>query len=154
MTIDTVQIWEITVNMPPGSFIFLSTVTTRSVIVPIHGWKGMAMMFSKGVASCSRREFFKWTTAEFTGTWRSLGMTAPQNSAAVTEVTFHSTHPKGYQNELLLFSVYGNSSQLTTRVEYFAIIRSRLIAECFVFIFYFNATAADMKKFRVSAYSE
>ena len=27
------------------------------------------------------------------------------------------------------------------------------IAECFVFIFYFNATAAHMKKFRVSAYS-
>ena len=51
-----------------------------------------------------------------------------------------------------MFSVYVNSSQLTTRVEYFAIIRSRLIAECFVFIFYFNATAADMKKFRVSAY--
>ena len=58
--------------------------------------------------------------------------------------------PRG---KLLLFSVYVNSSQLTTRVEYFAIIRSRLIAECFVFIFYFNATAADMKKFRVSAYS-
>ena len=57
--------------------------------------------------------------------------------------------PRG---KLLLFSVYVNSSQLTTRVEYFAIIRSRLIAECFVFIFYFNATAADMKKFRVSAY--
>ena len=57
------------------------------------------------------------------------------------------------ERELLLFSVYVNSSQLTTRVEYFAIIRSRLIAECFVFIFYFNATAADMKKFRVSAYS-
>ena len=37
-------------------------------------------------------------------------------------------------------------------MEYFAIIRSRLIAECFVFIFYFNATAADMKKFRVSPY--
>ena len=52
-----------------------------------------------------------------------------------------------------MFLVYVNSSQLTTRVEYFAIIRSRLIAECFVFIFYFNATAADMKKFRVSAYS-
>ena len=51
-----------------------------------------------------------------------------------------------------MFSVYVNSSQLTTRVEYFAIIRSRLIAECFVFIFYFNATVADMKKFRVSAY--
>ena len=59
--------------------------------------------------------------------------------------------PRG---KLLLFSVYVNSSQLTTRVEYFAIIRSRLIAECFVFIFYFNATAADMKKFRVSAYRQ
>ena len=51
--------------------------------------------------------FFKWTTAEFTGTWRSLGMTAPQNSAAVTEVTFHSTHRKGYQSELLFFHSKG-----------------------------------------------
>ena len=40
---------------------------------------------------------FEWTTDEFTGTWRSLGMTAPQNSAAVTDVTFHSTHRKGYE---------------------------------------------------------
>ena len=63
---------------------------------------------------------------------------------------FVACFPRG---KLLLFSVYVNSSQLTTRVEYFAIIRSRLIAECFVFIFYFNATAADMKKFRVSGYS-
>ena len=31
-------------------------------------------------------------------------MTAPQNSAAVTEVTFHSTHWKGYQSELLFFT--------------------------------------------------
>ena len=59
--------------------------------------------------------------------------------------------PRG---KLLLFSVYVNSSQLTTRVEYFAtIIGSRLIAECFAFIFHCNLTAADMKKFRVSAYS-
>ena len=47
--------------------------------------------------------FFEWTTAEFTGTWRSLGMTAPQNSAAVTDVTFHSMNQKGYQSKLLFF---------------------------------------------------
>ena len=51
-----------------------------------------------------KQTVFKWTTAEFTRTWRSLGMTAPQNSAAVAEVTFHSTHRKGYQNELLFFT--------------------------------------------------
>ena len=56
--------------------------------------------------------------------------------------------PKG---KLLLFSVYVNSSHLT-RAEYFGIIGSRLIAECFAFIFRYNLTAADMKKFRVSAY--
>ena len=53
----------------------------------------------------------------------------------------------------LLFLVYVNSCLLATRVEYFAIIGSRLIAECFAFIFQSNLTAADMKKFRVSAYS-
>ena len=57
--------------------------------------------------------------------------------------------PRG---KLLLFSVYGNSSHLMTCVEYFGIIGSRLIAECFAFIFHYNLTAADMKKFRVSAY--
>ena len=57
--------------------------------------------------------------------------------------------PRG---KLLLFSVYVNSSHLTTRVEYFGIIGSRLIAECFAFSFHCNLTAADMKKFRVSAY--
>ena len=50
---------------------------------------------------------FEWTTAEFTGTWRSLGMTAPQNSAAVTDVTFHSTYRKGYQSKLLFFHSKG-----------------------------------------------
>ena len=58
--------------------------------------------------------------------------------------------PRG---KLLLFSVYVNSSHLMTHVEYFGIIGSRLIAECFAFIFHYNQTAADMKKFRVSAYS-
>ena len=52
--------------------------------------------------------FFEWTTAEFTGTWRSLVMTAPQNSAAVTDVTFHSTHRKGYQSKLLFFHSKGS----------------------------------------------
>ena len=51
--------------------------------------------------------FLEWTTAEFTGTWRSLGMKAPQNSAAVTDVTFHSTHRKGYQSKLLFFHSKG-----------------------------------------------
>ena len=50
---------------------------------------------------------FEWTTAEFTGTWRSLGMTARQNSAAVTDLTFHSTHRKGYQSKLLFFHSKG-----------------------------------------------
>ena len=58
--------------------------------------------------------------------------------------------PRG---KLLLFSVYVNSSHLMTRVEYFGIIGSRLIAVCFAFIFHYNLTAADMKKFRVSACS-
>ena len=39
-----------------------------------------------------------------------------------------------------------------TRVEYFGIIGSRLIAECFAFICHYNLTAADIKKFRFSAY--
>ena len=30
-------------------------------------------------------------------------MTAPQNSAAVTDVAFRSMHRKGYQNKLLFF---------------------------------------------------
>ena len=34
-------------------------------------------------------------------------MTAPQNSAAVTDVTFHSTHRKGYQSKLLFFHSKG-----------------------------------------------
>ena len=46
--------------------------------------------------------FFEWTTAEFTETWRSLGIR--QNSAAVT---FHSTHRKGYQSKLLFFHSKG-----------------------------------------------
>ena len=39
-------------------------------------------------------------------------------------------------------------------MEYFGIIGSWLIAKCFAFIFHNNlhVTAADMKKFRVSAY--
>ena len=39
------------------------------------------------------------------------------------------------REKLLLFSAYVNSCLLTARVEYFAIIGSRLIAECFAFIF-------------------
>ena len=44
----------------------------------------------------------EWTIAEFTGTWRLLGMTAPSNSAAVTAVATHSMHWKGYQSKLLV----------------------------------------------------
>ena len=51
--------------------------------------------------------FFEWKTAEFTGTWRSFVMTALQNSAAVTDVTFHSTYRKGYQSKLLFFHSKG-----------------------------------------------
>ena len=57
------------------------------------------------------------------------------------------------EREASFFSVYVNSSHLRTCVEYFAIIGSRLIAECFAFNFQYNLTAADIKKFRVSAYS-
>ena len=57
--------------------------------------------------NCSRRVFFEWTIAEFTGTWRSLVMTAPQNSAALTDVTFHSRYRKGYQSKLLFFHSKG-----------------------------------------------
>ena len=39
------------------------------------------------------------------------------------------------REKLLLFSAYVNSFLLTAGVEYFAIIGSRLIAECFAFIF-------------------
>ena len=56
------------------------------------------------------------------------------------------------RGKLLLFSVYVNSSHLMTCVEYFGIIGSQLIAKCFAFIFHYSLTAADMKKFRVSAY--
>ena len=35
---------------------------------------------------------------------KTLVMTALQNSAAVTDVTFHSTHRKGYQSKLLFFT--------------------------------------------------
>ena len=56
------------------------------------------------------------------------------------------------REKLLLFSAYVNSCLLTARVEYFAITGSRLIAECFAFIFQLNLTVADIKKFRVSAY--
>ena len=56
------------------------------------------------------------------------------------------------REKLLLFSAYVNSCLLTARVEYFAIIGSRLIAECFAFIFQYILTAAEIKKFRVSAY--
>ena len=62
---------------------------------------------TRSKTNCSRRVFFEWTTAEFTGTWRSLVMTAPQNSAAVTDVTFHSTYRKGYQSKLLFFHLKG-----------------------------------------------
>ena len=58
------------------------------------------------------------------------------------------------RRKLLLFLVYINSCLLMTRVEYFAITGSWLIAECFAFIFQENLTAADMKKFRVSAYRQ
>ena len=57
------------------------------------------------------------------------------------------------KREASFFLVYVNSSHLTTHVEYFAIIGSRLIAECFAIIFQYNLTAADIKKFRFSAYS-
>ena len=52
------------------------------------------------------------------------------------------------REKLPLFLAYVNSCLLTARVEYFAIIGSRLIAECFVFIFQSSLTAADIKKFR------
>ena len=52
--------------------------------------------------NCSRRVFYEWTTAEFTATWRLFGMTAPHNSAAVTDVAIHSIHRKGYQSKLLV----------------------------------------------------
>ena len=49
-------------------------------------------------------------------------------------------------------AVYVNSCLLTARVEYFVIIGSWLIAECVLFNFQLNLTAADIEKFRVSAY--
>ena len=39
---------------------------------------------------------------------KTLVMTAPQNSAAVTDVTFHSTYRKGYQSKLLFFHSKGS----------------------------------------------
>ena len=36
-----------------------------------------------------------------------IGMTARQNSAAVTDVIFHSTHRKGYQSKFLFFHSKG-----------------------------------------------
>ena len=57
--------------------------------------------------NCSRRVFYEWTTAEFTGTWRLFGMTAPHNSAAVTDVAIHSIHRKRYQSTLLVIHSKG-----------------------------------------------
>ena len=39
------------------------------------------------------------------------------------------------ERSFFCFAVYVNSCLLTAQVEYFAIIGSRLIAECFAFIF-------------------
>ena len=56
-----------------------------------------AFLHNNQRTNCSRRVFYaEWTIAEFTGTWRLLGMTAPSNSAAVTAVATHSMHRKGY----------------------------------------------------------
>ena len=49
----------------------------------------------------------EWTTAEFRGKWRLFGMKEPQNSAAVTDAAFHSTHRKGYQSKLLVICSNG-----------------------------------------------
>ena len=61
-----------------------------------------AFLHNNQRTNCSRRVFYEWTTAEFTATWRFLGMTAPYNSAAVTDVAIHSMHRKGYQSKLLV----------------------------------------------------
>ena len=62
-----------------------------------------AFLHNNQRTNCSRRVFYaEWTIAEFTGTWRLLGMTAPSNSAAVTAVATHSMHRKGYQSKLLV----------------------------------------------------
>ena len=52
--------------------------------------------------NCSRRVFYEGTTAEFTGTRRLFEMTAPLNSAAVTDVAIHPVHQKGYQSKLFI----------------------------------------------------
>ena len=71
------------------------------------------MNFSRIIAHKNTRFFShdkvenKLFKASVTGTCRSLGMTALQNSAAVTDVTFHSTHRKGYQSKLLFFHSKG-----------------------------------------------
>ena len=78
---------------------FSRTMAHKNTRVFLHG-KVENKLFKASV-------FFGWTTAEFTGTWISLGMTAPQNSAAVTGVTFHSTYRKGYQSKLLFFHSKG-----------------------------------------------
>ena len=58
--------------------------------------------------NCSRRGFYERTTMEFTGMSRLLGMTAPQNSPAVTDVALHSMHWKGYQSKLLVVHLKGD----------------------------------------------
>ena len=51
----------------------------------------------------SRRMFYEWMTAEFTGTWRLLEVTAPQNSAVVTDVALRSMLWTRYQSTFLVF---------------------------------------------------
>ena len=75
-------------------------LATRSILKLLRDkakgtWQGRKQLFKASV--------FWMNDAEFTGTWRSLRMTARQNSAAVTDVTLNSTHRKGYQSNFYFF---------------------------------------------------
>ena len=88
----------------------LQAEIVRQVELTTSAWSFSLMLVSNAESeaknsqrtNCSRRVFYEWTTAEFTATWRFAGMTAPYNSAAVTDVAIHSIHRKGYQSKLLV----------------------------------------------------
>ena len=52
MMINTIQVWCVTSSVPPGSFVFHSTVTARDVIVLIFGCEWKTPMPREGI-TCS-----------------------------------------------------------------------------------------------------
>ena len=88
-------IWWSVKNVKPSKFIFWNSLQTKiarhfeyntfawSFLVSVKFGPMVApkntqlISYEKKKTKCSRRVFYEWTTAEFTRTWRSIGMTAP-----------------------------------------------------------------------------